>query len=62
MATKKEKSSDLRALLDSALPASEYREMLEKSHELHRREVEALEQIADLLDHWPHGLYTDSKR
>jgi hypothetical protein len=61
MATKREKSSDFRALLDMGLPAEEYREMWQKSHELHEREVKALEQIADLLDHWPHGLYTDKR-
>jgi len=59
MATKKEKPRDLQALLEMGLPADEYREMWEKSHALHKREVEALEQIADLLDHWPHGLYTN---
>jgi hypothetical protein len=62
MAAKKEKRGDLQTLLEMGLPADEYREMWEKSHELHRREVEALEQIAYLLDHWPHGLYTGSGR
>lgn len=38
------------------MPADELRRHYERSLELQRREVEALEQLVYLLDHWPHGL------
>jgi hypothetical protein len=57
MATRKRKTqSEYLRLLKLARPADEMRRYYERSLELQRREVEALEQLAYLLDHWPHGL------
>lgn len=42
--------------LELTMPADELRRHYERSLELQRREVEALEQLVYLLDHWPHGL------
>ncbi len=41
---------------EMVMPADELRRYYERSLELQRREVEALEQLVYLLDHWPHGL------
>jgi hypothetical protein len=57
MATRKRKTqSEYLRLLKLARPADEMRRYYERSLELQRREVEALEQVVYLLDHWPHGL------
>jgi len=57
MATRKRKTqSEYLRLLKLARPADEMRRYYERSLELQRREVEALEQLVYLLDHWPHGL------
>ncbi len=51
--TKRKETSELERILQISMPADEYREMWERSHELHRREVEALERIATLLANPP---------
>jgi hypothetical protein len=56
MATRKRKTqSEYLRLLKLARP-DEMRRYYERSLELQRREVEALEQVVYLLDHWPHRL------
>lgn len=35
-----------------AMPADEWRRMMERTNDLQRREVEALEKIADVLEHF----------
>jgi hypothetical protein len=42
--------------LEKLVLAEELRKYYEGSLELQRREVEALELLVNLLDHWPHGL------
>jgi len=58
MATKKKEPRGTNfdpMLLDLAMPAEEMRRYYERALELQEREVEALEKLIYLLDHWPHG-------
>lgn len=52
----RKRPSEFLHLLELAGPSDEMRRYYERSLELQRREVEALEQLVYLLDHWPHGL------
>ena len=49
-------STDLTRLLDVPMPSDELRRYQERAFALQEREVEALERLVYLLDHWPHGL------
>jgi len=49
-------SVDLTRVLGGAMPSEELRRYAERALDLQEREVEALERLVYLLDHWPHGL------
>jgi len=49
-------SVDLNRLLGGTMASEELRRYTERALDLQEREVEALERLVYLLDHWPHGL------
>jgi len=49
-------SVDLTRLLGGAMASEELRRYAERALDLQEREVEALERLVYLFDHWPHGL------